>query len=106
LKRCLQASAKALPLPTQVAIGLSKFVKGYILFAIPVVIALIFGFRRYYKRPKTAVGRFDRLTMKIPVIGVLLQKAAVARVTRTLATLLVSGVSILESLSIVAKDCG
>jgi type IV pilus assembly protein PilC len=96
---------KALPLPTQVAIGLSKFVKGYILFAIPVVIALIFGFRRYYK---TNNGRrtIDRLTMKIPVIGVLLQKAAVARVTRTLATLLVSGVSILESLSIVAKTAG
>jgi type IV pilus assembly protein PilC len=96
---------KALPLPTQVAINLSKFVKGYILYAIPVVVALAFVFRRYYK---TDNGRrtIDRLSMKIPVIGVLLQKAAVARVTRTLATLLTSGVSILESLSIVAKTAG
>lgn len=96
---------KALPLPTQIAIALSKFVKGYILYAIPVVIALAFAFRRYYK---TDNGRrtIDRLSMKIPVIGELLQKAAVARVTRTLATLLTSGVSILESLSIVAKTAG
>jgi type IV pilus assembly protein PilC len=96
---------KALPLPTQVAISLSKFVKNYILYTIPVVVALIYIFRRYYK---TDNGRrtVDRLTMKIPVVGVLLQKAAVARVTRTLATLLTSGVSILESLTIVAKTAG
>jgi type IV pilus assembly protein PilC len=96
---------KALPLPTQIAVNLSRFVKGYILYAIPVVIALAFVFRRYYK---TDNGRrtIDRLSMKIPVIGVLLQKAAVARVTRTLATLLTSGVSILESLAIVAKTAG
>jgi len=96
---------KALPMPTQIAINLSKFVKSYILYAIPVVVALAFILRRYYK---TDNGRMtiDRLSMKIPVVGVLLQKAAVARVTRTLATLLTSGVSILESLMIVAKTAG
>jgi type IV pilus assembly protein PilC len=96
---------RALPLPTQIAINLSKFVKGYILYAIPVVVALVFIGRRYYK---TDNGRrtIDRLMLKVPVIGVLLQKAAVARVTRTLSTLLTSGVSILESLTIVAKTAG
>jgi len=96
---------KALPLPTQIAINLSKFVKGYILYMIPVVVAIAFVFRRYYK---TDNGRrtIDRLSLKIPVVGLLLQKAAVARVTRTLSTLLTSGVSILESLTIVAKTAG
>jgi type IV pilus assembly protein PilC len=96
---------RALPLPTQIAINLSKFVKGYILYAIPVVVALVFVGRRYYK---TDNGRrtIDRLMLKVPVIGLLLQKAAVARVTRTLSTLLTSGVSILESLTIVAKTAG
>ena len=96
---------KALPLPTQIAINLSKFVKSYILYMVPVVIALVFIARRYYK---TDNGRrtIDRLSLKIPVVGVLLQKAAVARVTRTLSTLLTSGVSILESLSIVSRTAG
>jgi len=96
---------KALPLPTQIAINLSKFVKGYILYMIPVVVAIAFVARRYYK---TDNGRrtIDRLSLKMPVVGLLLQKAAVARVTRTLSTLLTSGVSILESLTIVAKTAG
>jgi type IV pilus assembly protein PilC len=96
---------KALPLPTQIAINLSKFVKSYILYAIPVVVALAFVARRYYKTDSG--GRtIDRLSLKIPIIGLLLQKAAVARVTRTLSTLLTSGVSILESLTIVSKTAG
>ncbi len=96
---------KALPLPTQIAINLSKFVKSYILFAVPVLFVLLYVFRRYYK---TDNGRrtIDRLMLKIPIVGLLLQKAAVARVTRTLSTLLTSGVSILESLTIVAKTAG
>ncbi len=63
------------------------------------------GLKKYYG---TDNGRrtIDRLSLKIPVIGRLLQKASVARVTRTLGTLLTSGVSILESLTIVAKTAG
>jgi type IV pilus assembly protein PilC len=96
---------KALPLPTQIAINLSKFVKSTILYMIPALVILVFVFRRYYK---TDNGRrtVDRLMLKIPVVGLLLQKAAVARVTRTLSTLLTSGVSILESLTIVSKTAG
>jgi type IV pilus assembly protein PilC len=96
---------KALPLPTQIAINLSKFVKSYIIFIIAGVVAAGFLFARYYR---TNNGRrvIDRLSLKIPILGVLLQKAAVARVSRTLSTLLTSGVSILESLVIVAKTAG
>jgi type IV pilus assembly protein PilC len=96
---------KALPAPTQMVINLSKFVKSSIHYIIIAAIVAVFLLRRYYK---TEGGRrnIDRLTLKIPVIGLLLQKASVARVTRTLATLLTSGVSILESLTIVAKTAG
>lgn len=96
---------KALPAPTQVVIALSKLVKSYIIYLIIGAAAAAFLFRRYYK---TDNGRrtIDRSSLKIPVIGMLLQKASVARVTRTLSTLLSSGVSILESLSIVSKTAG
>ncbi len=96
---------KALPLPTQIVIGLSKLVKGGILYIVVAVALGTFALRKYYK---TEHGRrtIDRLVLKIPIIGRLLQKASVARVTRTLSTLLTSGVSILESLTIVAKTAG
>ena len=96
---------KALPAPTQIVIGLSKLVKAYIVYMIIAAAAGAFLFRRYYK---TGPGRrtVDRASLKIPVVGQLLQKASVARVTRTLSTLLSSGVSILESLLIVSKTAG
>ncbi len=96
---------KALPAPTQIVIAISKLVKGYIVYLIIAAAAGAFLFRRYYK---THSGRrtVDRASLKIPVIGELLQKASVARVTRTLSTLLSSGVSILESLTIVSKTAG
>jgi type IV pilus assembly protein PilC len=96
---------KALPAPTQIVIAISKLVKAYIVYMIIVAAAGAFLFRRYYK---TYSGRriVDRTSLKIPVLGQLLQKASVARVTRTLSTLLTSGVSILESLTIVSKTAG
>jgi type IV pilus assembly protein PilC len=96
---------KALPAPTQIVIGLSRLVKAGILYFAAAAVVAVFALRRYYK---TDVGRkvIDKLLLKIPIIGLLLQKASVARVTRTLATLLTSGVSILESLTIVAKTAG
>jgi type IV pilus assembly protein PilC len=96
---------RALPAPTQIVIDLSRFVKSTIHFMIAGVIVGAFLLRRYYK---TEVGakQLDRLILRVPVIGLLLKKASLARVTRTLATLLSSGVSILESLVIVAKTAG
>ncbi len=94
-----------LPAPTQVVINLSRLVKSTIHYMIGLLILVFFFLRRYYR---TENGRYmiDRLILKIPIFGVLTMKASVARVTRTLATLLSSGVAILESLMIVAKVAG
>ena len=96
---------RALPAPTQMVINLSKFVKSSIHFMIAGFIAGIFLLRRYYK---TDVGarQIDALLLRLPVLGLLLKKASLARVTRTLSTLLSSGVAILESLIIVARTAG
>lgn len=96
---------RALPLPTQIVINLSRFVKSSIHFILGGVIVGVMIFVRYYR---TNPGRrqVDRLLLKIPVFGILIKKASVARVTRTLSTLLSSGVSILESFVIVAKTAG
>jgi type IV pilus assembly protein PilC len=94
-----------LPLMTQIVVGLSNYIKSYILYTIPVVVVVVYGFLRYYK---TEGGRrkIDALILKLPLFGVLTLKASVARITRTLSTLLTSGVAILESLVICAKVAG
>jgi type IV pilus assembly protein PilC len=96
---------KELPLPTQMVINLSHFVKSSFPFIVVGAVVGVLVFIRYYR---TNPGRrqVDRLLLKIPIFGILLKKASVARVTRTLSTLLSSGVSILESFVIVAKTAG
>jgi type IV pilus assembly protein PilC len=96
---------KALPLPTQMVINLSHFVKRSFPFILGGIFVGVVVFIRYYR---TNPGRrqVDRLLLKIPILGILLKKASVARVTRTLSTLLSSGVSILESFVIVARTAG
>jgi type IV pilus assembly protein PilC len=94
-----------LPWPTQLVISVSYFMKSYILLAIPLLIAAIFGFRQYYK---TESGKHVThwALLKVPILGPLLQKAAVARFSRTLSTLLGSGVPIIDSLDITARTAG
>ncbi len=96
---------KALPAPTQLVIDLSKFVKSSIHFIIAGVIVGVFLLRRYY-RTDVGARQIDALLLHLPVLGLLLKKASLARVTRTLSTLLSSGIAILESLVIVAKTAG
>ena len=95
----------ALPLPTRIVIGASDFVVNYIAFAIVGGVVFVFVISSYYKTP---AGRYliDSLMLKIPVIGMLLRKIAVARFTSTLGTLIASGVPILEGLSITARTAG
>jgi len=95
----------SLPAPTQIVVNLSRFVKSKIIYMIVFVGVVIFAFKKYYS---TINGKrkIDALILKLPIFGVLAIKASVARVTRTLATLLSSGVPILESLIIVAKVAG
>jgi type IV pilus assembly protein PilC len=94
-----------LPLPTRVVIAMSNFLARYFIFFIIAVAALIFFIRRYYA---TYNGRrvIDGLLLKLPVLGMILRKIAVARFCRTLATLTSSGVPILESLDITARTAG
>jgi type IV pilus assembly protein PilC len=95
----------ALPLPTRIVMGLSAFVGQFWWFFIVGFAGLVFGIRQIRKHPR---GRyyFDYTMLKLPVLGVLLRKIAVARFTRTLGTLITSGVPILEGLTITAKTSG
>jgi type IV pilus assembly protein PilC len=96
---------KALPAPTQLVVDLSRFMKGNFYWVFGAVFALVYVFKRYRK---TKGGRksTDTLFLKLPVFGDLLKKTAVARFTRTLGTMLASGVPILDALDIVAKTSG
>src|ERR1700732_209346 len=96
----------ALPLPTRIVIGASNFIGSY--FGLAMLVALvgcIFGIKVWYGTPQ---GRYiiDAGLFKAPVIGMLLRKIAVARFTRTLGTLISSGVPILEGLAITARTSG
>ena len=95
----------ALPTPTQIVVNMSRFLKGNIHWVIIGLGALIYGFKRYRN---TASGRkqTDTLFLKLPIFGNLLKKTAVARFTRTLGTMISSGVPILDALEIVAKTAG
>jgi type IV pilus assembly protein PilC len=94
-----------LPLPTQIVVNISRAVKSNIHFGIIALIIAVFSFRRFYKT-ENGKRKVDGLILKAPIFGVLAIKASVARITRTLGTLLQSGVAILESLDIVAKVAG
>jgi type IV pilus assembly protein PilC len=95
----------ALPGPTQIVINMSEFVKSRIIYIIIGVVLFIFAFKKYYKTPKGRIT-IDALMLKLPVFGVLLRKVAVSKFTRTMGTMLSSGVAILEALDIVAKTAG
>ncbi|MBW1890008.1 MAG: type II secretion system F family protein, partial [Deltaproteobacteria bacterium] len=90
-----------LPVPTKIVVAMSEFVKSKILYIIIGLVLFIFAFRRYYQTNKGRIS-VDALILKIPVIGILLRKVAVAKFTRTMGTMLSSGVAILEALDIVA----
>ena len=94
-----------LPAPTKVVMMLSGIVQGYILYAIPVLIVGIWLFRRFYKT-KHGQLMVDSLLLKLPVFGPLIQKVAVAKFTRTLGTLVASGVPIIDGLEITARTAG
>jgi len=94
-----------LPLPTRVVIGLSAFIGQFWWFFIVGAVGLVFGIKQIRKDPR---GKYwmDYGMLKLPVLGLLLRKIAVARFTRTLGTLITSGVHILEGLSITARTSG
>lgn len=94
-----------LPAPTQFVIDLSDFMQSYILFIIGGFVGMIFGIKKYYKTPNGHLA-IDKLLLKLPIFGDLIRKASVAKFTRTLGTLITSGVPLLDALTICAKTSG
>jgi type IV pilus assembly protein PilC len=95
----------ALPAPTQLVVNMSDFMKGNIHWVLLGIAALVFVFKQY-RNTKGGRKTTDNIALKLPIFGDLLKKTAVARFTRTLGTMLASGVPILDSLEIVAKTAG
>ncbi len=104
-EKMFSSMGHTLPLPTLIVIGISKLLKKYIFLIIVALVILLFMFKRYYSTEK---GKFniDNLILKLPVFGILFRKVAVARFARTLATLITSGVPILDGLTITSKTAG
>jgi type IV pilus assembly protein PilC len=94
-----------LPVPTKIVIAMSEFAQNKAPYILVALVLFIFAFRRFYRTDK---GRdvVDRTVLRVPVFGDLLRKVAVAKFTRTMGTMLSSGVAILEALDIVAKTAG
>jgi type IV pilus assembly protein PilC len=88
-----------------VVLAISEFLQSYIFFMVLGVVGLVFAVRRYYKTDNGQLV-IDRAMLRMPVLGGLLRKSAVSRFTRTLGTLISSGVSILEGLQITARTSG
>jgi type IV pilus assembly protein PilC len=104
-EQMFKSAGQQLPLPTLIVLTISKIIKNNVIFVIVGMGAFFFLLRKYYH---TANGRalVDRLLLKLPVFGPLFKKIAVARFSRTLGTLVSSGVPILDGLIIVSRTAG
>jgi type IV pilus assembly protein PilC len=104
-KEMFASVGMALPLPTRVVIMLSEFLQGYWYMVAGGIIAAVFLMKRYYAT-NDGQRNIDAALLRFPILGDVLRKSAVSRFTRTLGTLISSGVSILEGLEITAKTAG
>ena len=95
----------ALPVPTQIVVAISHTFKNNLIWIILPLILIIYIFKKVYSTEKGRY-RIDQFFLRLPVVGVLIRKVAVAKFTRTLSTMLQSGVPILEALQVVAKTAG
>ncbi|MCB4790757.1 MAG: type II secretion system F family protein [Elusimicrobia bacterium] len=94
-----------LPLPTKVMIWISEFLRNFILLVLATPVGIFFGFKKYGETEKGRVV-LDRIFLKLPVFGILIKKVSVAKFSRTLGTLIKSGVPILQALDTVGKTSG
>lgn len=95
----------ALPLPTRLVIGLSRAVASFAWMLVVGAFLAAYALKRYYRTPGGRM-RIDKLILKLPVLGLVMRKIAVARFTRTLGTLISSGVPMLEAMEITARTSG
>lgn len=104
-KKMFEGMGGQLPGPTAMIIAASEFAQSYWWIILGVLVAIAIAFNRFYNTDK---GRWmvDSLSLKVPILGLLLKKVAVAKFSRTLSTMISSGVPILEGLNIVSKTSG
>jgi type IV pilus assembly protein PilC len=94
-----------LPAPTQIIVSLSAFIRGNILFGLIILIGLVIALKSYSQTERGRL-RIDKLKLRVPLIGDLIRKTAISRFSRTLGTLISSGVAIIDALDITAKTSG
>lgn len=99
------SAGQGLPVPTQIVIDVSDFIQKYVFYFIPALILAIIAFKQFYDTPAGKLS-VDKFMLKTPVFGSLIQKVSVARFTRTLGTLITSGVPIIDALGITARTAG
>ena len=104
-KQLFAGFGASLPLPTVIVLELSNFVRAYILFLVGGLVGTVVGLRMYY-RTEGGHRAIDGLLLRLPIFGTLIRKVAVAKFTRTLGTLVSSGVGILDGLDITARTAG
>lgn len=103
--KLFQEFGGTLPLPTRVVLMISAILQHNFLYLVGLMVALSQGLR-YARRTESGRYKIDKLLLRLPIFGNLLNKSAVSRFSRTLGTLLSSGVAILDSLDITAKTAG
>lgn len=104
-KEIFSSFGSNLPLPTQILITLSEWLRRFILVVLAIPVAGFVALRQYYKTEKGRL-QIDRTLLKVPIFGILFRKVAIAKFTRTLGTLVKSGVPILQAMDTVAKTSG
>ncbi|MFN7454220.1 MAG: type II secretion system F family protein [Pseudobdellovibrionaceae bacterium] len=100
-----KGAGQELPAMTQMVVALSNFFRNQWYIVLALMIGIPYGFLAYYRSPE-GKDTMDRIFIQLPVFGELIQKSAVAKMTRTLSTLLSSGVSVIEALDIASKTAG
>jgi len=101
-----ESSGMLLPLPTRIVIQMSELLRSYFLYIAGALVAIFLIFRYLYRKSYKFRKFVDKMILNIPIFGLLIKKASIARFTRTLGSLMKSGVDILEGFDIIAKIAG
>jgi type IV pilus assembly protein PilC len=104
-KEMFEGFGSALPAPTQIVVNMSEGMKSYFIYMVIIIGAIVFAIKKIYATERGRL-KMDAMFLKAPVVGDLIRKVAVAKFTRTLGTMLQSGVPILDSLQVVGRTAG